>query len=329
MKNKHLVLLFLLVLIIGLLSRHLPVRYRSFFQSELIRVDTAEITKCVLLAPGQPELALERSENGWAVDQDGRVAPVAQEDMAPLLATLAGIHSFRRVKTSRPDTLGFTTDKLLRVRVFDQNRLVEYFELGNEVLEEDQPLTYLQLPLHNGVYLVPGHLRQIFARSLDDFRPGILVQVSTDAIRRIGISSGPADTLVVFDKNDSLQRWISRNRRFSLRDDSVQHWMGLFKRLNNSPFADNFDESQAHETRVATLLLETADSIRLTLQFYAFKPPNLPEDLSDLRRHRVRALPVYVMHSSDNPLNYFAATDTNLVHFLCYGLWQPPLPGKK
>lgn len=329
MKNKHLVLLFLLVLIIGLLSRHLPVRYRSFFQSELIRVDTAEMTKCVLLAPGQPELVLERTENGWAADQDGRVAPVAQEDMAPLLATLAGIHSFRRVKTGRPDTLGFTTDKLLRVRVFHQNRLVEYFELGDETLEENQPLTYLQLPLHNGVYLAPGHLRRIFARSLDDFRPKMLSRLSMDAIRRIGILNQSADTLVVFEKNDSLQRWISRDRQFTLRDDSVQLWLGLFNRLNNSPFADNFDESQARETRVATLLLETADSVRLTFQFYALTPPNLPEDLSELRRQRVRTLPVYVMHSSENPLNYFAATDTNLVHFLCYGLWQPPLPGKK
>ena len=104
MKNKHLALLFLAVLVTGLLSRYLPIRYKPFFQNELIRVDTAAMTKCILLAPGQGELALERSETGWTADQHGRVAPIQADDMTPCLATLAGLRStsLQRMVTKRP-----------------------------------------------------------------------------------------------------------------------------------------------------------------------------------------------------------------------------------
>ena len=328
MKNKHLVLLFLVVLTLGLF-RYLPVRYRSIFRGDLIQVDTAVITKCVVLLPQQPELALERTETGWAADQNGRVAPLAGNDVTALLETLAGIRSLRRVKTGRVDTLGFTADKIVKVQVFNGNRLVEHFELGHEILMDNQPATYLQLPLHNGVYLVQGHLRRLFTRSLDDFRPKSILMISPDAVRSIGIFEVPEDTLFIFQKDDSLHRWGAKNHRYSLRDDSVQNWLGLLLRLNGSPFADNFDESQEQDTRVAAFYLKTTDSAELVLQFYALKPPNIPEDFSGLRRQRWHDLPVYVVHSSQNPMNYFAVMDTNLVRFLCSGLWQMPEPDKK
>ncbi len=329
MKNKHLVLLFLAVLVTGLLSRYLPIRYKPFFQNELIRVDTAAMTKCILLAPGQAELALERSETGWTADQHGRIAPIQADDMTPLLATLAGLSSVRRVKTDYPDSLGFADGKRLRVRIFRDTRLIEHFELGDEITENGQALTYIQLPMHNGVYLTPGHLRGMFARTLDDFRSKTVAPVSPQVIRRIGILDLAADTMIIFEKNDSLRHWASANRQFSLRDDSVQQWLALFNRLNSSPFADHFDESRARESRIAAIWLDTPDSAGLTLEFYYLKPPDVPEDLSGMRRQHLHALPAYVIQTSANPMNYFAAADTNLVRFLCFGLWQSPLSDKK
>lgn len=323
MKNKHLVLLFLSVLVLGLL-RFVPVHYRSFFHNDLIHVDTAAITQCVIWTPGRSEISLERTETGWAADQEGRVAAVEERDIEPLLATLAGLPVIRKIKTDRPDTLGLSDSKKIRVRVFNDSRLLEYFEVGNEIRESGEAMTYLQLPMHQGVYLVPGYLRRLFSRGLDDYRSRVLLPLAPESVRRIGISSGAQDSLVIFEKNDSLQRWISADPSFSLPNDSIKAWLALFSRLSDGPYADYFDESQAAEALVSAFRFETGDGANVTVEFYALKPPQLPEDIQSLRRRFGNRLPLYAVHSSENPMNYFAVMDTNLAHYLCFGLW--PLP---
>ena len=322
MKNKHLVLLFVGVVLSGLLIRWLPVRYRSFFHTALIRVDTAAMTGCVILQPGQPELRLERTETGWTAEQNRRAISVKPDDMTPLLSVLAELHSLRTVKTKRADTLGFTEDHQIAVRVFRNKRLVETFVLGALVMENGQPATYLQLPLHEGVYLVPGQPRHVFAHTLDDFRDKTAVPPDVALARRIELSWTAEETPVIFEKNDTTNRWETPNRSVFLNSDSVQNWLVLFQGLNGSPFADYFDESQANKTRLATVQLGKPDSGALTLQFFYLKPPDVPEDLSELRRQHLHRLPAYVFHSSDNPMNYFAVADSNLVQFLCFGLWN-------
>lgn len=327
MKNKHLVLLFIIVLILGLF-RYLPVRYRPVFHNDLIRVDTAALTKCVVTVPGQPEISIERAETGWAADQNGRVAPLPDAEMTPLLEALAGIRGIRRVKTGQPDSLGFNPGTRVKVQIFNGKQLMEHFDIGHEIITENQFATYLKLPVHEGIYLAEGHLRRLFARTLDDFRPKSVLSVSPDSVRSIGVWVARADTVIVFEKNDSLRRWTAKNFPYTLSNDSVQNWLGLLHRLNGSPFADNFDESQERDTRLAAFYLRTADNSELALQFYLLKPPNIPEDLSGMRGQQWHYLPIYVIHSSQNPMNYFAASDTNLVRFLCSG-WWPATPADK
>lgn len=320
MKNKHLVLLFLAVVLSGLFIRWLPVRYRPFFHSALIQVDTASITGLALLQPGQPELQLDRTESGWAVEQNGRISAVKPGEMTPLLTVLAGLHSLRTVKTKRADTLGFTGNHQIDVRVFRADRLIESFSLGRSVSETGHSATYLQLPLHEGVYLVEGPIRNLFERSIDDFRDKTAISTPLETTSRIELHQKGGDTPVVFEKNDSTNRWGTPDQTILLPADSVSQWLAAFQRLNGTPFADYFDESQALTTRIATIYLVASDHAPLTLQLFYVKPPEVPEDLSDLRRRHLHSLPAYVLHSSDNPMNYFAVADSNLVQFLCFGL---------
>lgn len=66
MKNKHLVLLFLGVLILGIASRWLPVRYRTFFETNLLRVEVADVSRMIVSAPGMSDLLFERIDRGWS-----------------------------------------------------------------------------------------------------------------------------------------------------------------------------------------------------------------------------------------------------------------------
>jgi len=317
MKNKHLVLLFLAVLALGMAARWLPVRYRSFFESNLLRVDTESVSRLALSVPGKPDLLLERVETGWSAEQEGRSAGVPADTVLAMLHLLAHIASFQVLKTTRPDTLGLAPDNLLRIRILHQNHLLENIEIGSEGSATDERWTYLRLPAHAGIYRVPGHLRKPFLRTLDDFRTNTVVAEPLRAPARITCTY-PPDAPFVLEKNDSTGRWETPDNRWSISADSLRDWLLLLSRLNGSPFADHFDESSESETLCATIVLGT--DTNQTLRFFYLKPPDAPEDLTNLRARGIRILPLYVVHASTNPLNYFAVSDTALVRRICEGL---------
>lgn len=171
MKNKHLVLLFVATVAIGWLLRRAPWRAAQVFQTELIGVDTARLTQLRLLLPGQPELLLERTETGWTALQEGRSVVVAPADMLPLLHALVAIRSVGVVKTRQPDTLGLSAAEGLQVTVYQAGQHKEDFWIGRETSAENAPATFIRLAGHEGNYLVEHHLRRIFDRRLEDFRP--------------------------------------------------------------------------------------------------------------------------------------------------------------
>ena len=318
MKNKHLVLLFLAVLALGIAFRWLPVRYRSFFESNLLRGVTASGNRLARWVPGHPDLLLERVETGWSAEQEGRTVGVSADTVLAMLDLFARIASFQMLKTTRPDTLGLAPDNLLRVRIFHQNNLLEHIEIGAEGSTTNERWTYLRLPAHAGIYRVPGHLRKPFLRTLDDFRTNTVVIEPLDALTQLTCTY-PPDTSFVLEKNDSTGRWETPDNRRSISADSVRHWLLLLHRLNGSPFADHFDESSESETLCATIALKSATT--QTLRFFYLKPPDAPEDLTNLRARGIRVLPSYVVHASTNPLNYFAVADTALVRRICEGLF--------
>lgn len=316
MKNKHLVLIFFTVLALGYATRWLPVRYRSFFESNLLLVDTATAQRITVSVPGKPDLFLERVESGWSAEQHGRTVPVSADTMSAMLDLLANLSAFQVLKTTRPDTLGLTAENALRVRVLHTNNQTEQVEIGAEGILGGNAWTYLRLPAHGGIYQVPGRLRSPLARTLDDFRSPTILPAPPEATSQIALT-WPPDTTVVWEKQDSTGRWGLQNTPLSLSADSVLNWLSLFNRLNGSPFADHFDESSESETLYATIVLGNRSP--QTLRFFYLKPPDAPEDLTPLRLRGIRMLPSYVVHASINPLNYFAVTDTALVQRICRG----------
>jgi len=321
-KNKHLVLIFLSVLVFGLVSRWLPVRYRTLFETNLLRLDAGRVDRMVIQVPGKPDLLFERVEHGWSAEQEGRTSFVQTEVVQVLLGSMTGIATFELVKTDRPDTLGLGLEEALRVRFFAQKKLLETIEIGAESMPGGRAYTCIRLPGHAGVYRVPGHLRQFFRRTLHDFRDRRLITVSPDAVRRIAIASPDAETLVL-EHQGASGLWASPDGAFMVSTDSVLTWLMLFDRLKNSSFADYFDESRESETWCAAIMLQTAERAQ-TLRIFHLAPPDLPEAVTDFSDRDKRLFSTYVAHISTNPLNYFSLPDTLLVRILRNGP-VPPL----
>ncbi len=324
MKNKHLVLLFLLVLLLGLISRWLPVQYQSFFNTKLIKAETALVDRLVVANPGKPDLTLERLQGKWLVQQNGRSTAVAPKEVTGMINLLTGISSFQVVKTTQPDTLGFSPENAVAVTLFQRNGTAEVLAIGRESLENGRSVTFIRLPNHAGIYKVSGHLRAVFSRNLNAYRLGTVVQVDPETIRKIGIQ--PAGALpVYFQAADSSGQWTTPNGEYAIPAETIRDWLGQLQRLENNPFADFFDESRTTETLHTTIFLGSDSGKFQTLRFFYVNPPNVPDDLTRVQNAAHQSLPAYVIHSAQNPANYFLIPDTNLATFLCRGL----LPGSQ
>lgn len=272
---------------------------------------------------GRPDLLFERLEEGWGVEQEARSTVVQEAVVLEMLSGLTGIGTFELMKTGRPDTLGFVPDKALIVRLFQGKQALETLEIGDEGSTSAGDCTYIRLPEHNGLYRVPGHLRNFFARNLHDFRSQILLSVRPDAVKRLVLAWPGADS-VILEKQDSSDVWeSSAGNLLGVSNDTVRTWLAVFDRLKNTPFADYFDESREPEALFASIILETGDQAE-TLRVFHLEPPDIPEELSELRLKDRRLPAAFVAHSSANPHNYFALPDTNLVRILCFGLAHPP-----
>jgi len=316
MKNKHLVFIFLLTLALGLLARRLPWPMSEMFQADLIEVDTSALQSISISRPGSTELLLERTDIGWVAEQDGRPVQALASDIQPMLEALAHIQTLRIVKTKQPDTLGLA--KAISVKAVWAGERQELFHIGYQTIENNVPATYVELDNQRGIYLVKKHLRNIFDKDAGYFRKNIALQFSADSIAHIQFYWSKQDSITFLKKNVSLPVWEYGS--FRQPDDSVQRWLQLLLRLNGSPFADHFDDSRARENLVVSLSLQSQSAAApLELRFFYFAPPELPDDLSNLgnQRHHLSA---WVLHSSQNPHNYFSITDTTLLRRIFYDL---------
>ena len=313
MKNKHLLLLFLGTVAIGLLSRQ--VRWgKTDATTPLIRLDTAAVMQIDIALPGQSELLFERTDGGWAVEHEGRSYPVPSSAIAPMLAALGDLQSFHRLgHTERPDTLGLGEKSALAVTLREGEKHWVQLAFGQQIFEKKAPATYLRLGENGGIYLAKHHLRDVFAQKIDFFRKNQVADFDPAAVREVACT-WPGDTTLLLQKNDSLHRWYTPDFHRSVSDDSLQTWLRHLAALHSLPFADDFDESRSHRTLRAQITLRSGNgSEPLRLSLHRLAPPELPEDIASLPRPAARRLPVaWVLHSSHNPLNYFSLTDSVL-----------------
>ena len=311
MKNKHLLLIFLATVAIGLLSRQVQWG-KTDTATPLVRLDTAAVMQINIALPGQSELLFERTDEGWAVEHEGRSFPVLAADMAPMLAALGNLQSFHRLSDAeRPDTLGLSEKNALLVTLREgQTRQVQ-LAFGQQIFEKKAPATYLRLGENGGTYLAKHHLRDIFFHKIDFFRKNQIADFDPAAVREVACA-WPNDTVLLLQKNDSLHRWYTPDLSRSISDDSLQTWLRGLAALRNLPFADDFDESRRRRTLCAEISLRSiGGSEPLVLSLHRLAPPELPEDIASLRRPAARRLPVaWVLHSSQNPLNYFSVEDS-------------------
>ncbi|MFN0173092.1 MAG: DUF4340 domain-containing protein [Saprospiraceae bacterium] len=317
MKNKHLVFLFIVTLLVGLAIRRAPWQDSKYFQTNLLKLDTASVQQIQVALPGQDILYLLRNDAGWSAEQGDRSINLPQEAAQKMLSTLADLRSIRIAKTSMPDTLGFSPATAIQISIIDDKTQSESLTIGWETIENSQAASFVNLPKHGGIYLVNDHLRNVFSKTLTDFRNRTIVRFAPSSVQGFCIFGLNMDSLL-FQKNDITGIWEGSEGSKDYPNDSIQIWFAKIAELHGLQFADLFDESRASDAFYAkiTLLFETQLE-PLTLTIFHWHQQIVPEVMDRQKLNRQK-FANFVLHSSQNPANYFALNDTLLLQDICW-----------
>lgn len=311
MKNKHLVLLFIATIIIGLALRHLPWRSTDNFQKNLLPADSSQIVRMEL-----GDLTLIRTETGWAAEQKNRSARVPEALIQPMLAALSPLRSIRIVPTQQPDSFGLSGQKAIAITIYYAENRTEHLRIGQEILDQGKPATYILLPRHEGVYLVENALRSPFTKSFDDIRKAAVVDYHTTDVHAFSIETLHADSQF-FTYNPQNGRWQSENSVRSISNDSVFAWLSRMEKLPQLPFADLFDETHGGKQLFSRISLSLNGIPEpLWVNIYRLNTLSMPEELPDLKPNDPRLAP-YALYFSPYPTNYYALSDTIFLRQIC------------
>ncbi len=306
MKNKHLILIFLTTLLLGLAAKYLPWFKSEIIKTRLIEIRPEELQKISIQTPGHSELLLERSDDYWVASQDDLVVRTADSTILPILAAFINVYSIRIINSDRPDTLGFYPSNTILVEATTRKGRKETLRIGHETIENKHNATYASLGEHQGIYLVDKHLRNVFNKSMDDFRSKNVLKLSEQNLSRILLERVGRDTFQCF-KLDTLDFWGSNRDDKFIAPSQLTNWLKSLHALNGAQFANNFDENDNQYSLAGKLELEYQNTEE---QFWV--------NIYQRGNGMTRKYP-FVLQCSQNPFNYFEVSDTSLVNRIFAG----------
>ncbi|MDX2280822.1 MAG: hypothetical protein NW218_14645 [Saprospiraceae bacterium] len=306
MKNKHLVLLFMLVLVAGLLRRYVPLPYAHFFQTNLIRIDRGSLDWVSISAPGSNILEFKKTEQGWVGTQNERTLLVADSLIFPLVQPLFAMESIRAIPEEASDSSGLQAGVSLVIQLRTTEQKVVQIGIGRVITYQGAPATFVQIDQHVGRFLVKGDLRSPFQTNLNAFRTPGIWKWRIDQIQACQLN-WPDLPALTLERNDSTGLWANTHGVTVTQDFFVQ-WLKCLDGLNTAPYADHFDPVAHPDAQVANFdFYQSKDTVRL--YFYQLQRPDLPEVLRNYPAQAAFSA-TYFVHSSQNKGNFFAITDT-------------------
>lgn len=315
MKNKHLLLLFLLALVIGIALRQAPWRNSLQPMHSLLQIDTTACIRIEVRGVGREDRVFERGDGDRWVLTEGDISIVLQlPQQEALLQTLAGLNVRQLLPTKQPDTLQLGPKECLSVALFDQNGLMESFRIGAERLKGEKTFTAMMLGKHEGVYWVEGALWSLFSKKTDVYRqkePFYVVWADLNSIEVKTLDS----LLMKAAKIDTAQVWALVQTGGTLSAWQVQQWLQGLEGLKHCYYASYFDETHAKEQLFMEITLGTVAATPLVLRFFRLNAPETPDDLSLISKNEYLERP-FVLQSSQNPRDFFSISDSTIVYRL-------------
>lgn len=297
MKNKHLVLLFVGILVLGWIGRNIQFGQESEIKARIFKQDTGVLHKIQLV--DKDTVTFLKTDLGWMISTQHDIFPAPDSLSDRLLRALSEMETVRLLHTKQADTVWLNVRKRLHLISYAAaSPQVQHFYIGKE--DSKGQSTWVGLPNHDQYYLVKGQLRSFFQTKWDNLRPQPR-QYAADTAGVVNIrllrSGDTLMTLPALPLSDWLRGWQSCTHKaaefdlFDLRAGGGTFFARVCFYYQNQP-----------ETPVCCKLIY-------------LDHPDLPDDPAK-RRYFRHFKPRYLIETENQPGIYYTVTDTQAIRRL-------------
>lgn len=306
MKNKHLVIIFAMLLVAVYFSRKQFGKRERSFESVLIEADTAAISSVVIQAPGEAEFSLIKESGKWILTDGRRNVSAEPEPVRQLLAALMKVETQQVVAKDKDlwSVYGVDDAHATRVRLYERGLLTEDFLLGNEDLDaaSQSTIAFLRISDEKPVFVVDGFQMSHIGKTFDSYRNRLLLRMKRE-MEMTGFRWESPDTTLVFERGPN--GWTLGGA--VLDSMAVEGYLNAFRNISADDFADDFDDVEAEEKLHKRLIIKGRNMPgRFEITCYADAARKQP----------------FVLVSSQNPKTFFSSDSTGL-----YGQIFPAVEG--
>jgi hypothetical protein len=280
------------------------------FKAEIVEIDTAKVTRLLIESKGE-HLELIKENNAWKVSiGEGKYAAAQKSSVKSTLNSLLTIKPSRIAAKKEDKWKEYQVDSAgTRVQVFEGGKstldlVIGRFGFNQQAMQQQQQMmmggrggqqfySYVRLKNENEVYVADNFMGMSISSDASSYRNKQLLSLTTDNISKIQFNY-PADSGFVLSKIDST--WSI----FGSPPDSasVASYLSDIRYVNNSNFVDDVPASALVSPTVS---MNISQNSQPDIMVKAFQHP----------------LHKWIIHSSENPLSYFA--DEELVKKLFVG----------
>ena len=308
MKNKTLLLIFLLFLIGFLASQFIFEQKKRIFKTALIQLDTTAITTILLYPKSdhQKEILLKKEQEFWVISRGNVTNKANPASVSAILKNLSLIQTKQVATQSQEEwgAYGVEEKNGNRIKVYAGAQLLEEFIVGRYKGNQQTKagISYLRLAGEEEVYAVDGLLSRIMGQGFEAYRNKIILNTHPRDLTQITINTlDSLETTTILQKNGAV--WTQDNG--PIDSTTLVNYLYGLQQINGNTFADDFEDLQSNDKLFKTL----------TIAGNNLTPPILIKAFKDTTR-----IPPFVIQSSLNPDNYFESEEYGIVEQL-FGGW--------
>lgn len=263
--NTKTLIILLVVLGAILVITELTKREDRSFRSQLVDIDTAQVTKIEIIPKigGGDMITMTRNGYDWKLESGGKVYQQDNATIRNILTELARLRVERVAATGRDKwtELEVTDSTATRIKLYNDDDLLSDLYLGKfsySQPEQANPyqrqqarmFTHVWPAEDEKVYVVEGFIKMNIQPKVDSYRAKILCNVDPQKITRVKFDYPDLDFTV--EKTDSV--WMVDGQ---VADSTkTARFMNKFRRLTSSNFIDDVEPQQGAEASVITVEAE-------------------------------------------------------------------------
>lgn len=298
MNNKTLLIIFIALLGIYGISQMSGGKKQRSFNTELVNLDTASITRIVVYpkADDFAEVTLTRESGGWIATKGDITTPAMQNNINSVLTQLDSI-GVKRIAAKKPEKwteYEVNENEGTRLQVYSDGELLKDFIIGRFAFNQQtrQATSFVRLTGEEEVFAVDGFLSMSLGQGFDSYRNKEVLKLNKDDV--VGLQYQISDYL--FNINKSSDGWMM-NEDTPVDSTKMDDLVSGLSNLNGSGFVDGFDPVLRAGTLQNSLKISANNVLEpIVIQCYA-----------DTTREKP-----FIIHSSLNKDAYFESDSTGI-----------------